>query len=151
MADPDVVIEIKANPRWLRALRGLTRGYLEARGVGQDKLAELVLAVDEACTNSMRHSYLGDCSKTVVLRFMTDGDGIVIVLRDDGVTACADRIQRFSEGREQQPLKPGGRGVQILYQVFDEVRYEPGEGGRGNVITMRLRTGVQERSYGIAD
>lgn len=151
MAERDIVIEIKAEPRWLRAVRGLVRGYLEAQGVGLERIPELVLAVDEACTNSMRHSYLNDCTQTVTLECSSDASAITVTLRDNGVAASAERIRRYSAGLEQQPLKPGGRGVQILYQVFDEVRYEPGADGRGNVVTMRLRMGAQERAYGIAD
>jgi hypothetical protein len=41
---------------------------------------------------------------------------------------------------EIDDLQPGGLGVRLIHEVFDEVHFCPGE-SRGNCVTMRLRRG----------
>ena len=38
-----------------------------------------------------------------------------------------------------EELTPGGLGVQLIYQAFDEVLFDAPDGG-GNRVTMRLRS-----------
>ncbi len=53
----DFEIQVRTEPRLLHSIRGLVWRYVRAAGFEEDRADEVVLAVDEACTNSMRHSY----------------------------------------------------------------------------------------------
>ena len=48
MAD-DFRLEVRSDPRFLRCIRNLVRGWAEAADAAQDTADEMVLAVDEAC------------------------------------------------------------------------------------------------------
>lgn len=117
----------------------MVRSYLVNQGVVEDKVQELVLAVDEACTNSIRHAYKGAGDRTLELSLDARDGWIELVLHDDGIPAPYDRVRRKSEEDIiAEALTPGGLGMHLIYNVFDDVHFTPGE-SEGNTIVMRLR------------
>ena len=140
MAKQDIRVEVLSDPRLLKSIRGLVREYLASFGVSAERIGEVVLAVDEACTNAIRHAYGLRKDRRIELILTSSGDGIEIVLRDEGVPAPADRVQRREFATpDLESLTPGGLGVQLIYEVFDEVEFTPGE-TVGNCVVMRLKT-----------
>ncbi len=136
--NPDVRLEVRADPKLLRAVRAFLRSYLESQGLGAEAAANVVLAVDEACANSIRHAYHFSTTGVVDLVILADDAGLEVQVADQGETADPTLLRRRELGAgEVQPPAPGGLGVQIMYRVFDEVSYAPGERG-GNRVTMRL-------------
>lgn len=134
----DIQIEVRSEPRLLHSVRGLVWRYVRGAGFSEDRADEVVLAVDEACTNSMRHAYHHHVDRTVWLRLASDDGAIEIEVRDDGKTAPAECFQH-KELLPPDPddLRPGGLGVQLIYRVFDEVEFSPGS-ECGNCVRMRL-------------
>lgn len=117
----------------------MVRSYLVNQGVAEDKVQELVLAVDEACTNSIRHAYQGADDKLLELSLDARDGWIALVLRDHGLPAPYDRVRRKSEEDIiAEALTPGGLGMHLIYNVFDDVEFTPGE-KEGNTIVMRLK------------
>jgi len=117
----------------------MIRSYLVSQGVDEDKVQELVLAVDEACTNAIRHAYRGASDQFLELSLDVRDEWIELVVHDDGIPAPYDRVRRKSEQDIiAEALTPGGLGMHLIYNVFDEVDFLPGE-GQGNTIVMRLR------------
>lgn len=128
---------VRSDARWLCAVRRLVRGYLEALGVDAPCAEDVVLAVDEACANSIRHSYGGQDDGLLELELHSDEDAIVIELRDHGQTAPAERVARKAASATGV-LRPGGLGVPLMYAVFDKVEFIP-ETPQGNRVVMSLR------------
>lgn len=140
MSCRDVHIEVASDPKLLCCVRALTRTYLNVLGLLPDRAEDVVLALDEACANAIRHSYEGRTDEKLELDFTHDGEYTEIVLRDGGVPASRERLAaRLDEDRSPDAIRPGGLGVQIMYRVFDEVMFKPGE-TVGNTVVMRLRT-----------
>jgi len=134
----DMRIETSSDPKLLPAIRGLVRGYFSRFGLSSERVADVVLAVNEACSNSIRHSYGNEPSGRVELVFRSNHGEIEVELRDDGVPAAPEHLARISLAPpELSALRPGGLGVQFIYQVFDETEYHPGK-QRGNRVVMRL-------------
>lgn len=139
MDDFEFRLDLKSDPRLLNGVRGLVRGYLSSIGIVGEQADCVVLAVDEACANSIRHSYGGKREGRIALAGRMGATGIEFELRDDGVPAEPERCRKkeLSGVPDSGTLQPGGLGVQLMYEVFDEVIYAPGE-VRGNCVTMRL-------------
>jgi anti-sigma regulatory factor (Ser/Thr protein kinase) len=117
----------------------MIRSYAATLGFTADKVDEIVLAVDEACANVIRHSYGGAEDGIIALTLRSEGETFELDLSDAGTPAPAERVaQRPLESPEDiDQLRPGGLGVQLIYSVFDEVLYEPGT-TQGNRVRMRL-------------
>jgi serine/threonine-protein kinase RsbW len=104
------------------ALTGLSR----LRPLGEETLADVKLALTEACSNSVRHAY-GDGRGAVEILYELHDDRLVIEVVDDGAG--------FGEGHAQEPgdeLVEGGLGIAIIRAIADEFELGPRNGGRGS-------------------
>lgn len=139
MSGNELHLELRSDPRLLCCLRALVRTYMGVIGYSPDRTEEVVLALDEACTNAIRHSYGGRTDQRLELDFAVKGEYTEIRLRDEGEPVSMERLSaRAKEDRSPEAIRPGGLGVQIMYRVFDEVVFEPGVSA-GNTVTMRLK------------
>lgn len=136
-AAPEVLLErrLRAAPEELREIRAALRGALDALGLEAGLRDRLVLAVDEACTNIIRHAYGANCSGDIGLRVLRDGALLSFELTDAAPCVDPARIK-------PQPLgdcRSGGLGVALIERVVDEWRIEPMREGRGNRLILRKR------------
>lgn len=136
----EIVLEVAATPRLLSTVRGMVRSYLAEAGFPRERADEIVLGVDEACTNAIRHACKGCEDETFRITFRSDDHWVEIQLDDSGQPAPLDvfeRKERPQPGAAEE-VEPGGLGVHLIHEVFDEVLFCPGE-TKGNCVTMRLR------------
>jgi anti-sigma regulatory factor (Ser/Thr protein kinase) len=135
----DLRLRISSDPRLLAVARGVLQTWMEILGLEVDRRAEVVLAVDEACANAIRHAYRGREDGVVEMVLGLTPEWIEIIVSDEG-TPCPEECSEFKpiERPEDHELVPGGLGVKLIHEVFDEVRFCPGT-SRGNCVTMRLR------------
>jgi serine/threonine-protein kinase RsbW len=104
------------------ALTGLSR----LRPLGEETLADLKLALTEACSNSVRHAY-GDGHGAVEIVYELHDDRLAIEVVDDGAG--------FGEAHAGEPgddLVEGGLGIAIIRAIADEFELGPRNGGRGS-------------------
>ena len=135
----DLRLELRSDPILLQAVRKLVYCYVSCHGFSDEKSREIVLAVDEACANAIRHSYAGHPGGIIMLQLGVTRNSLEISLEDYGRTAAPDRVCcRAPAPVDLEHVQPGGLGVQFIYQVFDDVQYSAGSDG-GNYVLMRLR------------
>ncbi len=139
MTCPDIQVRVRARPKLLRSIRELIRCFVVDGGFSSDTADGVVLAVDEACTNAIRHSYGGSCDEPLHLQLQCNETGIEIVVRDQGKPAAARRLApKDVVTPDPATLKPGGLGLTLIFKVFDDVEFRPGD-DRGNEVIMRLQ------------
>jgi serine/threonine-protein kinase RsbW len=109
------------------ALSGLARTY----PFDPDVLADLKLAITEACGNVVRHAY-EDGRGPVKVVFELAGDTLVIQVEDRGagLDSPPDREWTLPEDLD------GGMGMAIIRAVVDELDVGSGPDGRGTVVRM---------------
>lgn len=123
-----------AEPERLRCMRADLRLALDRHGVAADLRDRLVLAVDEACCNIIRHAYAGG-SGDIMLSLHRDGDVLEFELRDDAPGVDPARITP----RDLAECRAGGLGVNFIDALMDGWRLQPRVGGIGNVLRMWKR------------
>ena len=140
MKHNEIILEVSADPRLLSTVRAMVRSYLAEAGFARERTDEVVLGVDEACTNAIRHGCKGCDDQFFSISFRSDEDWIEIQLIDSGEPAPAEVFERRNraEPGSIEDVQPGGLGVHLIYEVFDEVTFCPGR-NEGNCVTMRLR------------
>jgi serine/threonine-protein kinase RsbW len=124
----EVRLTIPAKPEYITLCRLALTGISRLRPLGDETLADLKLALTEACSNSVRHAYdAGDGS--VDIRYELHSDRLVIEVTDDG----AGFDPAASVGAEpDDELAEGGLGIAIIRSIADDVEIGAGEGGRGS-------------------
>lgn len=140
MTNMDFSLEVRAEPRLLCTVRSLVRSYLDSFEFAKDRIDEAVLAIDEACTNAIRHAYRGRADQTYRIEVRARDGWVEFSIQDDGEPAPAEAVSPKTGGGPPalDELKPGGLGVQLIYDVFDEVEFCSGK-SRGNCVRMKLR------------
>jgi anti-sigma regulatory factor (Ser/Thr protein kinase) len=117
----------------LAEVRHCVRSFLRKYQFDECLTELLVLGLDEACTNIIRHAY-GCNGKPVRLEMESRRDRVRFILRDYGRSCDPRRIR----SRELSDVRPGGVGVHIIRQVFDNVKYEPCRRGTRLVLEKRF-------------
>jgi serine/threonine-protein kinase RsbW len=106
----------------------------QAGGLDQTATNAVVLAVNEATSNIIRHAHR-DCPATPLqLQCRLLPDGIEIQLMDEGPSFDLSNVPHLDPGE----LRVGGRGVFLMRQLMDELTVEPRKQG-GNVMRMVKR------------
>jgi anti-sigma regulatory factor (Ser/Thr protein kinase) len=137
--DEDIRLSVRSEPRLLVSIRCLIRSWLERHAVEAERAGCIVLAVDEACSNAIRHAYEGRNDESVEVTLRSDSDCLEIVVCDLGRPCAKEKTApRTLERPSPENVCPGGLGVQLIHQVFDEVEFRPGTTS-GNCVTMRLK------------
>lgn len=137
----DIELCLLSQARYLCVARAAVSAALQKYGFGADPCAKMMLAVDEALTNIIRHGYEGREDGPIWLRLrpeqLNGSNGVRIVIEDHARQVDPSAMR----GRDLKDVRPGGLGVHIIREVMDEVTYEPRDDGPG----MRL---VMTRSIG---
>ena len=122
-----VRLTIPAKPEYITLSRLALSGLSRVRSLPDETLADLKLALTEACSNSVRHAY-GNGEGHVDIRFELHDDRLVVEVADDGT---GFELERADKSREEE-LSEGGLGIAIIRSIADEVEIEGGPEGRGS-------------------
>ena len=78
-----VRLTIPARPEYITLSRLALMGLARVRPMSEETLADLKLAITEACSNSVRHAY-GDGQGAVEILYELHDDRLAIEVADDG-------------------------------------------------------------------
>lgn len=120
-----VVLDIPADPASLFMVRTLVGRLSGEIGFGREECDRLVLAVDEACTNVIRHTYKNCEDGRIILTFFVKLDYLQIEIRDFGPAANPACFK----SRDLQDVRPGGLGIHFIRSAVDRMEYELRDGG----------------------
>jgi serine/threonine-protein kinase RsbW len=126
--NPAIRLTIPAKAEYISLGRLALTGLARVRTLADETLADLKLALTEACSNSVRHAYDGAGGGIVEIVYALLPDRLVIEVTDDGGGfEFAERV--LEEGRE---LAEGGLGIAIIRSIADEFEVGPRMDGRGS-------------------
>jgi serine/threonine-protein kinase RsbW len=111
-------------PSELRHLDGVLE-YLNERmlrlGIVSGDDSEIIIALDEAIVNAIKHGNKSDPRKAVHIVAEFSADGVRFIVADEGVG-----FERESVPDPTEPcrlLEPSGRGLLLINHIMDEVRF----------------------------
>ena len=118
----------------LRNLRQIMRSTLQRLALESELINQVVLAVDEAVANVIRHAYRGQENGRLELSNWLIGRSLHVVLRD--FAECVDT--KCIQPRDLSECRAGGLGINLIDMTFDRWSFDRPEHGDGNVLTMVL-------------
>lgn len=126
---------INTQPRLMHILRGVVRYYAREGGFSDSEVNALAMAVDEAATNVIRHTYRGSPSGRMALEVMDYADRLEFVLEDSGPKVQSERIRH----RPLNEVRPGGLGTFFMKCFTDRCSYDEAftEGNRLRLVKFK--------------
>jgi len=115
----------------LPVVRNAVEKLARMEGFSDAETHGLLLAIDEALANVIKHGYQGRPDQPIrIVLARTEGpdgrQGLAVEVRDQGRQVDPATIK----GRDLNDVRPGGLGVHIMQAVMDEVCYScPPDGG----------------------
>jgi len=133
--EPLLSLHVPADPRELAQVRTTVQEAAEAEGCGAKCVADIVMAVNEACMNIIQHAYKGDPDGIIELEMRRDGDALEVWLRDHAPAIDTDLIKP----RPLEELRPGGLGTFFIREAMDDCTYGNLGACNGNYVRMTKR------------
>src|SRR6266446_3343102 len=127
-------VEFSSHTGNLALMRKFVRGFLDTYPLSEKERMLIVLGVDEACTNIIRHAYHLRDDQLISLSLEGFRNCIRMRLRDYG----KQKTTRGMKGRSHDLIKPGGLGMHLIRHAFDKVDYILKARGPELVMTKNL-------------
>lgn len=134
--DPAIHLQILSRPELLAPVRALVNTMAMHEGLDDLAACHLILAMDEALTNVIRHGYDGDPNGRIWIsvRALLEGAGLQVVIEDRARTVDPDMLQ----SRDLEDIRPGGLGMHLMRTLVDRFEHAPRtEGGMRVVLEKR--------------
>jgi serine/threonine-protein kinase RsbW len=127
--EPDVRMSLPARPEGVAVVRQALAGMADALDVDATVLADMKMAVSEACTNVVVHAY-EDSEGLLEVDMMADESGLTVRVRDHG-----SGIHPHAQHRDVPAL---GLGLPLIAALSDSFELR-GSTGRGTEVRMTFR------------
>ena len=123
-----VRLTIPAKAEYITLCRLALTGLSRLHELPDEMLADLKLALTEACSNSVRHAYSGGAEGVIEIVYELRPDRLAIEVADDG-----DGFDP-AEADPDSPdgMTEGGLGIAIIRSIADELEIGAREGGAGS-------------------
>ena len=118
-------LRLPAEPKTLAHVRRMLRRWLVATGADEGDVAEVTIAVSEACANAIEHAYSPAPASFELEAFGNNGE-ITVAVRDEGRWRAPRGTNR-------------GRGLAIMVAAMDDVQIDRTPTGTEVVMRRRLR------------
>ena len=92
-------------------------------GLSEKTIAHISLAVDEACTNIIKHAYGNDLSNKIKVKIETSNNQFTVIITDNGKHFDPNTIPEPNIEKIQKMKKGGGLGMFLMKKLMDEVHY----------------------------
>lgn len=113
----------------LKGVRDFIRGALKDHGVADLQISEMVLALDEMCSNLMIHSHHCNPEELFELHIEVEKDNPVIFeIIDDGNAFDINQFIEPELGNLVHEKRKGGLGIRLVKSIMDKIEYQQNSG-----------------------
>ena len=129
---------VPSDPRCLAMIRAAVGELSLAFGLSRKECRSVILAVDEALANVIRHAYHGASDGPIEIDCHGSEGRLEFTILDQGESPDAARLG----AHPLDAVSLGGRGTHIIRTIMDEVRYERVPRGNQLRLSKLLPTAV---------
>lgn len=136
LTEPEIQVQILSRPELLAPVRSMVNALAQDAGLDDMSACHLVLAMDEALTNVIRHGYAGSPDGRIWIRLarLPDGPGLRVEILDRARTVDPDQLR----SRDLDEIRPGGLGMHLIRSLVDRFEHAArSEGGMRMVLEKR--------------
>lgn len=133
------LLTVPAATASLEAVRRFVETHARAAGLDEGRVMQVVLSVDEAAANIVKHAYHGEGGHDFSVRVSTTPLRLVVRLVHDGDAFDPARYTApLPLGEAAHQRRKGGLGVHLMHRLMDEVAFKTVQ-GRSEVRMAKRR------------
>ncbi len=129
-------LRVTSETKNLSVVRDFVSECATRSALPRTEMNKVILAVDEAVSNIMRHGYRGGPGE-IELVVEADPKRIAITILDSGTKFDPDRVQDPDMGEHIRQGRKSGLGIFLMRQIMDEVSYSFREGVRNQLRLVK--------------
>ncbi len=108
----------------LKNVRDFIRGSLKNHGISDLEISEIVLALDEMCSNLMIHAHQCNPDDLFELHIYVEKDNpLVFELIDDGTIFDINQFSTPALDNIVSEKRKGGLGIRLVKSIMDQIEY----------------------------
>jgi serine/threonine-protein kinase RsbW len=98
---------------------------------------KIELAVDEACTNVIKHAYKKNEKQVIDIVVKTDNNKFTIVITDKGKGFDASKLKTPDMKKYLTEMRVGGLGIHLMQNLMDEINFDIQPGVKNQVKLVK--------------
>ncbi|MFO7447139.1 MAG: ATP-binding protein [Ignavibacteriaceae bacterium] len=114
---------IKSSTENLSAIRDFIYSAAEEIGFNSETIGDIILAVDEACTNIIKHAYKSYPEGEIVINLKYSDRKFTIEIIDYGTAFHPETVPAPDLQKYYQQRRVGGLGMYLMKTLMDDVKY----------------------------
>jgi len=128
-------MKVKSSTENLIVIREFVEEKALHTGLSRQIVDKIVLAVDEACTNIIKHAYNYDESAEFIIRVLISKTEFKVLLIDHGKSFDPNQIADPDMPTYLKQRRVGGLGLHLMRHLMDNVEYHS-QAGDGNQLIL---------------
>lgn len=128
---------IKSRTENLTTVREFVSSAVEEVNIPQDIAGDIVLAVDEACTNIIKHAYKFIPDGDITIKLKYSDKKITVEITDHGAPFSPDNVPTPDLKKYFEEKRVGGLGMYLMKSLMDDVHYKSVPGKYNQVLLTK--------------
>jgi serine/threonine-protein kinase RsbW len=116
-------LKIQSRTEQLTKVRDFVSDAARGFGFAEDDVSKIALAVDEACTNIIKHAYQSTPGKEITISITGEDDAFQIRIVDNGRRFDPSTVENPDMPEYLSHYRKGGLGVYLIRSLMDKVEY----------------------------
>ncbi len=128
---------VKSRTENLSDVREFINSLVRKIGISPEVSEDIILAVDEACTNIIKHSYKFFPDGEIIVKVKYFDNKIIITIIDYGENFQTHKNNKHDLKEYYKHKKVGGLGMYLMKTLMDEVKYSSVPGKYNQVLLTK--------------
>ena len=130
-------LKVKSKTENLSIIRDFINSAAADAGLKADVIESIILAVDEACTNIIKHAYKSFPDGEMIIKTKSTLDRFVISITDFGNSFEPEMIPEPDLQKYYRQRRVGGLGMYLMKTLMDDVKYKSIPGKYNEVLLSK--------------
>lgn len=126
----------------LSSIRDFIASSAREAGITEDVVENIILAVDEACSNIIKHAYKLNPEGEIIIELDLKDDKFKVTIQDHGVSFEPDSVPEPDLQKYYRQRRVGGLGMYLMKSLMDDVQYISVPGKYNRVLLTKNITGA---------
>ena len=119
------IICVQSDYSELNRIREFVQQNASIFGFTDIEASKITLAVDEACTNIIKHTHNHDKSKEIWVAIDTENENFIVNILNEGNPFDPLQVPQQNMNEYFKGYKRGGLGISIMKKLIDDIKYFP--------------------------